>query len=399
LYDAIVVGAGPIGSHVAGELASHGHKVIVFERQESIGQAHCCTGILGKECLDAFPAGREAVLREIKSARFFAPSGDCLTLEKETPQAYVVDRTAFDIKLARIAQMHGAEYHLESQATDVTTTGNLACVQVKNKQGEMTYEGKSVVIASGFGSRLPQKLGFSKNSDFVMGAQAEVQTKGVDEVEVYFGNRIAPGFFAWLVPTYQDWALAGLLCRRHTSSHLKGFLDHLASQGKIVSPDVKISYGGIPLKTLPRTAGGRALVVGDAAGQVKPTTGGGIYYGLLCAQIAADTLHQALCSDDLTAKRLSTYEKEWRAVLARELWLGRRARWLFEKLNDRQIERLFQLAQAKHLPESLLNSPDFSFDWHGRLILKGVRHLGMGGVISLMWRLTAARLFGSFHSH
>jgi digeranylgeranylglycerophospholipid reductase len=128
---------------------------------------------------------------------------------------------------------------------------------------------------------------------------------------------------------------------------------------------------------------------------VKPTTGGGIYYGLLCAQIAADTLHQALCNNNLTARELATYEKKWRAILSKELRTGRRARWLFEKLNDRQIERLFQLARAKRLPESLLNSPDFSFDWHRRLILKVVRHLGLGGAISLMWRLTSARLFGS----
>jgi digeranylgeranylglycerophospholipid reductase len=393
LYDTIIVGAGPIGSYIAGELASCGHKVIVFERQEGIGKAHCCTGILGKECLDAFPAGREAVLREAKSARFFAPSGNCLTVEKETVQAYIVDRTAFDNKLARIAQMHGAEYHLESRVTDVTTTEDLACVQVKNKQGTITCEGKAVVIASGFDSKLPQRLGFGKNSDFVMGAQAEVVTKGIDEVEVYFGSHIAPGFFAWLVPTSNGKALAGLLCRHHTGSYLKGFLGHLANQGKIASPDVKISYGGIPLKPLPRTAGRRAIVVGDAAGQVKPTTGGGIYYGLLCAQIAADTLHQALCANDLTAKRLSSYEKEWRAVLARELWLGRQARWLFEKLNDRQIEGLFRLGRAKHLPESLLSIPDFSFDWHGRLITRGARALGLRSAFWLACSLVSAQLF------
>ena len=392
MYDTIIVGAGPIGSHIAGELASHGHKVIVFERQESIGKAHCCTGILGKECLDAFPAGREAVLREAKSARLFSPSGECLTLEKETAQAYIVDRAAFDAKLAGIAQMHGAEYHLESRVTDVTTTENLACVEVKNKQGITTCEGKAVVIASGFGSKLPQRLGFGKNGDFVMGAQAEVETKGINEVEVHLGSHIAPGFFAWLVPTYQDRALAGLLCRHHTGSYLKGFLGYLANQGKIVSPDVKISYGGIPLKSLPRTAGRRAIVAGDAAGQVKPTTGGGIYYGLLCAQIAADSLHQALSSNNLTAKRLSSYEKGWRAVLARELWLGRQARWLFERLNDRQIERLFQLARAKRLPESLLGSADFSFDWHGRLITRGARSLGLRGAIWLTWSVLSAGL-------
>jgi flavin-dependent dehydrogenase len=222
-----------------------------------------------------------------------------------------------------------------------------------------------------------------------------VEAKGIDEVEVYFGNRIAPGFFAWLVPTSQGRALAGLLSRQQAGSYLKSFLANLANQGRIASPEAKISYGAIPLKPLPKTSRERVLVVGDAAGQVKPTTGGGIYYGLLCAQIAADTMHQALGSNDFSAKVFGSYEKKWRRVLSKELRIDYWVRWLFERLNDRQIERLFHIIQSKRIPDSLLNSKDFSFDWHSRLILKGLRHLGPGGAVSLMWLLTLARLFGS----
>lgn len=360
-----------------------------------MGEAACCTGILGKECLDAFPFGKEAILREARSARFFAPSGESLRVQKETPQAYIVDRSVFDSVIARRAQTQGADYLLDSQVRSIAIVRDLARLEVENGGQKANFEGKTVVIASGFGSQLPQSLGLGKSNDFVMGAQAEVEAKGIDEVEVYFGNHIAPGFFAWLVPTSQGRALAGLLSRRNTGSYLESFLVNLANQGRIASPEAKISYGAIPLKPLPKSSRERVMVVGDAAGQVKPTTGGGIYYSLLCARIAADTLHQALGSNDFSARVFGSYEKKWRRVLSKELRIDYWAQRLFERLNDRQIEQLFRIIRSKHISESLLNSTDFSFDWHSRLILKGVRRLGLGGVISLMWLLLSARLFGS----
>jgi len=395
LYDTLIVGAGPTGSYIANQLAGWGHKVIVFEQRERVGEAACCTGILGKECLEAFPFGKEAILREARSARFFAPSGEFLRVQKETPQAYIVDRSVFDSVIARRAQAQGADYLLDSQVRNIAIARDLVRVEAGSGGQKANLEGKTVVIASGFGSQLPQSLGLGKSSDFVMGAQAEVEAKGIDEVEVYFGNHIAPGFFAWLVPTSPGRALAGLLSRHNTGSYLEGFVSHLANQGKIASPEAKISYGVIPLKPLPKTSRERAIVVGDAAGQVKPTTGGGIYYGLLCAQIAADTLHQALDSNDFSAKVFGSYEKQWRRLLSKELRIDYWAHWLFERLNDRQIERLFYMIQSKRIPDSLLNSTDFSFDWHSRLILKALRVLGLRRAISLICFLTSARLFGA----
>jgi len=394
LHDALIVGAGPAGSYIASKLATWGHRVVVFEQQERIGKAACCTGILGKECLDAFPVGKEAILRETRSARFFFPSGESLRVQKETAQAYIVDRSIFDSAIARRAKAQGAEYFLDSQVRNVTPGEDFVRVEVESKGRITDFEGKTVVIASGFGSQLPQSLGLGKSSDFVMGAQAEVEADRIDEVEVYFGNHIAPGFFAWLVPTSQGRALAGLLSRHHAGSYLKSFLTNLASQNKIASPEAKTNYRAIPLKPLPKTSRERVIVVGDAAGQVKPTTGGGIYYSLLCAQIAAGTLHQALCSNNFTNKVFGGYEKKWRRMLSKELRTDYWARWLFEGLNDPQIEHLFHIIRSKRIPESLLNSIDFSFDWHSRLILKGLRHLGLGGAILLMW-LLSTRLLSS----
>jgi digeranylgeranylglycerophospholipid reductase len=148
------------------------------------------------------------------------------------------------------------------------------------------------------------------------------------------------------------------------------------------------------LKPLPRTYGDRLLIVGDAAGQVKPTTGGGIYYGLLCADIAANTLHQALESDALSAMSLSSYEREWKQRLGRELKIGYWTRKLYERLNDGQVDKLFDIMQSNSIAEALLKEEKLSFDWHGEAILRVLAHSAVSkalGVMRVPFRLTKNR--------
>ena len=196
----------------------------------------------------------------------------------------------------------------------------------------------------------------------------------LDEVEVYFGRDIAPGFFAWLVPASRGTALVGLLTRQKPSVYMKKLLSRLVSQGKIKSTAANIHYGGIPLRPLPRTYDDRMLVVGDAAGQVKPTTGGGIYYGLLSADIAANTIHQGLCEDDLSSRVLRRYEKGWKKALAKDLRVGYWARRLYEGLSDEGVDQVVEAIGSNGIHETLLQSPDFSFDWHGRSVMKMAKH-------------------------
>lgn len=384
LYDAMVVGAGPVGSHVAYRLAKQGYKVIVFERQPKVGDAVCCTGIVGKECLDRFPVARNIITTQASSAKFFSPAGKCLRVQKDTVQAYVVERAGFDDALAQRAQEEGANYLLSACVNDIALVDHRVRAEVMCKGKATDFEGKVVIISSGFGASLPKRLNMGNIDDFVFGAQAEVAVKGVDETEVYFGQSIAPGFFAWLVPTSSGKALAGLLARRNPDAYLRQLLAMLAAQGKIESTEAKITQGGIPLKPLTKTYNQRVVVVGDAAGQVKPTTGGGIYYGLLCADIAADNIHEALCADNLSEKNLARYEKGWKNMLGRELLIDYWARKLYEKLNDGQIERIFDIVQSSNIHEDLLQSPDFSFDWHGASITRALRH---GALRKAVWAM------------
>jgi geranylgeranyl reductase family protein len=387
MFDVIVVGGGPVGSYTAGELATRGYRVIICERKYRVGDDVCCTGIIGREAFSSLPlnqiAGR-TVVREARAARLFSPSGRLLRLSKEEPQAFIVHRPAFDAELARWAQEQGVEYLLGADVRGVGYEDSLVRVEIEGRA--IPLEAKTVVLACGFGSPLPQRLGMGTIDDFVVGAQCEVEVVGQEEVEVYFSQKLAAGFFAWLVPTFEDCALAGLMSRHNPDENLRAFLANLQAKGKVTNGWGKMNFGAIPLRPLPKTAAPRVLVVGEVAGQVKPTTGGGIYYGLLGAQVLVEVLVQALECDDFSGTRLRQYESEWRSRLGRELRIGYLARRVYEKLSDKQIEWLFGCMGRDGVVDSLLAAEGFSFDWHGRLILNALKHESLRA----LWRSVRA---------
>ena len=369
---------------MAYKLAGTGYGVVVLEQKERLGERVCCTGIIGQGCVSSFSFGDNVILRRANSAKLFSPSGKLLRLWRKDPQACIVDRVAFDLAMANRAQAKGAQYILNSPVQNMQVGDDRVRVEVAYQEERSRFEARAVVIATGFGSGLIDRLGLGKVGDFVIGAQAEVPAIGVDEVEVYFGQEIAPGFFAWLVPTLPRKALVGLLSRRSPGLYLRKFMSSLVAGGKIVSAEAELSYSGILLEPLAKTYAERLIVVGGAAGQVKPTTGGGIYYGLLCADIAVNTLHRALASNTLSAKSLADYEREWRKKLGRELGIGYRARKFYERLNDGQIDRIFDIIKSNGIAEALLKAEELSFDRYGAAVVWLLEHGAVSEAIRVM---------------
>jgi len=377
LYNTIIIGAGPVGSYLAAKLAQLGYKVLVLDKKSAAGQDICCTGIISKDCFNLLPTEINLAKRPVCSARFVAPSGKSLKLSRNDEVAYIIDRVALEQVLVDYAQASGVRYLFGSNVIDIQSA--MGCLHVTaNCGGHKTlFEAETAVITTGFGSPLPAKLGLGEISNFVIGAQAEVSITDIDEIEIYFDRRLAPGGFSWLVPTGDNRGLVGQLTHRQPKRYFRKLLSALKTQGKIATTEVIPAYRAIPLQSLPKTYSDRLLVVGEAAGQVKPTTGGGIYYGLVCADIALDTLHQVFQVHEFSASRLASYEKRWRARLGKELRIGYWAHRIYQMLDNRQIELLHNFISHNGMPQFIAELDDFPFDWHSELILKTLKHLAI----------------------
>jgi digeranylgeranylglycerophospholipid reductase len=385
MYDVIVVGAGPAGSYTARRLAEKGHRVQVLEAKAGVGEKKSCTGIVGWEFITNFNIDHKVILQQANSATVFSPSGNSLHLFRKEPQACILDRIAFDIYLAEQAQQAGADYEFGCHTDKIKVEKDRVEVTVTHAGKEHTVSAQTLVIAGGYNPGLADRAGLGGFKDYVAGAQAEVEAPQLEEVEVYFGD-MAPGFFAWLVPTTQGKARAGLLSRQKPGVLLKQWLVRLRQQGKIVSTDTEIFYGGIPLKTKGHTYGNRIIAVGDAAGHTKPLSGGGIYFGLIGAEIGAEILHKASGDGDFTAGRLAQYEKAWKKRLGRELRTGYWARRIFEQLSYNQINLIFKMIKSGGIDEAMLKAENLSFDWHSRTVMSLLKYAAVAGPVRLIKR-------------
>ncbi len=379
LYDALIVGAGPAGNLSAHRLATAGHSVAVLDWRRNIGDK-LCTGIIGRECKEAYPPADDHILRETASAIIVAPSGRTFTLRKRSPQAYIIDRVAYVASFAERARAAGAEYLLGPRVVEIDIGPDEVTVITSLDDRSQTFRARALVLASGFGSPLVRMAGIdiSPGGAFMTGSQAEATITDLVETRVYLGSRIAPGSFGWVVPINGSRALVGLVTRRKLNGHMSDFVSAMRAEGTIGDVVESPQRWGIPVRPLVRTYGERMVVIGDAAGLAKPTTGGGIYYALLSGELASKTLGEALSEGDLSARRLREYERSWKSVLGKELKIGYFARLMYESLGDRQIEFLLGQVMSDDIRPELLDSGEVSFDWHSGFIKRALAHRTIG---------------------
>lgn len=383
MYDVIVVGAGPCGNMAALELAKRGISVAVLDWRTNIGDK-LCTGIIGRECAELVPPAPEHIYGEARSATIVSPNGRRYRIERSGAQAYIVDRVAYVNSVAAQAQEAGVDYLLNSRVTDIRVVDEHAEVEVSNEDARNIYKCRLVILASGFGSPLLRMAGIENASnEYLVGSQVEVASLDVSETEVYLGSATAHNSFGWLAPLSESRALAGIAPRRRVNGQLDEFIARLQTDGKVGDIQGQPQSWGIPIRPVSPSYADRTLVAGDAAGLVKPTTGGGIYYAFLSGHIAADAARTAITNGKYDAHSLRGYEREWKAVFGRELRVGYYARMLFETLTDEQIERLMIEFLSDGALEDYVGD-DVAFDWHGRVILNLLRHASIRRVLATL---------------
>ena len=190
---------------------------------------------------------------------------------------------------------------------------------------------------------------------------------------------VAPEGFAWIIPLGGGKAKVGLLCDRNGPQYLHRFLERQDIRSRLRGEPAPILCRVLPLGFLPASYGDRILVVGEAAGHIKATTCGGVYYGMLTAGIAAEVLHEALRKDRLDGSHLSIYEKRWRDLLEEEINAGLMLRRVFHFAGDSILDRLVSLAGKDGIAKLIQDNADF--DWHRGLIHEVFRHGAIGSIL------------------
>ncbi|NIS71187.1 MAG: geranylgeranyl reductase family protein [Proteobacteria bacterium] len=367
MHDVVVVGGGPVGSYTASILAERGFDVLVLEGSPSPGDRAICTGLIGVEAFERFHLSTGSVVNTIENVTFVSPSGFSFSYRPGSPRALLVDRCRFDRDMADMALGQGAELKFNSLVRDVKIREHDVIVEVESPGRRLDLRAKLAVVACGFNPELTEKLGLGSPTEFLQGGQVEVDCEGVKETEVYVGRLVAPDSFAWVVPIGPEKARIGVITRENADVYLRSFLKSPMIGSRIKGEKPEISVGAIPIRPIPKSSRERVLVVGEAAGLVKPTTCGGIYYGLISAEFAAQTIEEAFSRGRFTNEFLKKYEQKWRHELASELEIGYRFRQIFSTIGDEKIDRLFEILNSDGI--SPLIHRMAQFDWHKDLIL------------------------------
>lgn len=365
-YDVVVIGAGPTGIYSSIKLAESGLRVLVLEEDSEVGKPKFCTGLISKETFDGFCLPRESIENEFFSARICSPLGSEVYLKSRNNHVYVADRAVFDQGLYQRAKEIGVEFLLNCRCTGLKINRDYVTEKIILDNIVTEIKSTAVVLATGIKYNLHSCAGLPVPSDFLDSSQVQLTGTEDNGIEIFVGNSVAPHSFAWIVPLKENKLRIGLSTNKNSPFFLKAFLKNLESKGRINRLNPDIARRPIPLGVINKTYGYRILVVGDAAGQVKPTTGGGVYFGLLCADLAAQTIIDAFKHQDFSSRFLRRYEIKWKKKIEFDLVMSMYLRKLLVYLNDEQIEKLLRFCSGEPVLRLIEKYADFNH--HGRFI-------------------------------
>ena len=371
MHDVVIIGGGPAGLFAAARLATAGFHTALLEEHTSVGEPVHCTGVLAADAFDEFTLSRRSLLNQLTTARFRSPAGHEVTYSGDRVEAVVIDRRVFDQDLLERATAAGVDIERGARVTSVQIHSDGVVVSSPTTK----HRARACILACGANYSLHRQVGFGMPRLFLHTSQMELAASRLGDVELHFGAEIAPKGFGWVVPVarpHEQCARIGVMCDNDAPRYFQRLAERIASKwgvtGDLARPRQKI----LPLAPISRTYTDRLVAIGDAAGLVKPTTGGGIYYSLVSAALAAETLDDALSRNDLGASRLAVYEQRWRARLSDEFQAQTRLRMLAHRMNDSDIEQLFELARTDGVMPIVRRTA--SFNRHRTLILALLKH-------------------------
>ena len=373
VYDVLVVGAGPAGSRVGRDLALSGLQVGILEENQEVGKPCHCSGLVSPRTIDIAEAGRDLILNTIRGAVFHTPDRPPVRVGGGRVQAYVIDRVELDRRLAAQAVRAGAElikparfvrYRLVGEPRVDTRSGGVV-VTVAQDRVEREFHARLLVGADGAMSKVALQIRGTRARGLVagLGAHADYAANPYpDHVEVFLEDHAAPGWFGWTIPLGDGTARIGT----GSANGVKPAESLMRLQARFAttfgSARIRSKSGGmIALWEPTAMVADRVMLVGDAARQVKPTSGGGIHAALDAAAIAARHAASAFRGSSLSARALGSYERDWHRTMGRELRRQHDLRRVFTRLDPMRLRSLMDLLEHESLRAELDASGDIDF--------------------------------------
>jgi digeranylgeranylglycerophospholipid reductase len=372
-YDIAVVGGGPAGCFVAEQLALKGRHVAVFEEHRTIGEPVHCAGLVTQRVFDITKCSHTGIVQnKINGAYIHSPAGSTLTLGGEKIHGLVINRQRFDETLSENAQTAGVELFTGYKVVSAKKQENHITLTIQKDEQTLIVRCNILIGADGPHSSIRKIFGFAHPIEMLQGISAELSDTALDPrfVHIFVGRTIAPGFFAWIIPTNTQGTTAriGLCIGKQHKHPLQHYFTTLLRQPLLQGTTVMKRFGGvIPLGPLKKTVDDHIMLVGDAAAQVKPTSGGGIYPGLFCATQCAIVAEEAVQKQQFDGEFLKHYHRKWAKEIGRELSLGMRFRKIFTSLTDEQLNKYLEKLNNKKTIDIINTYGDI--DYPSRLAL------------------------------
>jgi geranylgeranyl reductase family protein len=373
-FDVIVIGGGPAGCFAAKHIAVNGFRVLILEEHDLVGEPVQCAGLLSRRAIELSGVSSKVLINELKGARVYSTLGACLELAGGCTWAAAVDRSMFDRELAEQAQSGGAFLLTGTRARGLEQTpgGYLVSCSSK-KQRDLTFSTRLIVGADGAKSQVARWLNLQPGAfkAVICAADSELDRTYTDLADIFLGREFSPGWFGWIIPLDHKRCRigAGYAFIREAYSPryclnqlINRFPDHFRGI-KIV----RHTGGVVPMGLMPKIYSDHAMLVGDAACQTKPISGGGIYLGLRGAQMCAAVAVKALNEEDLSQDILSLYQELWHREFGGEVRSGISHRLNYSNLDDHEIDTILRFLNKPFWQKTILEQGDIDFpSWLSR---------------------------------
>tara|TARA_B100001094_G_scaffold333033_1_gene408026 strand:- start:2331 stop:3530 length:1200 start_codon:yes stop_codon:yes gene_type:complete len=352
MYQVVIIGAGPVGGRLATELALRGVSTLMVEEHAEIGRPFQCAGLVNPPAMERVNL-QDTILQNVDGALIHSPSGIMVPVGKDgRTRTHVVCRKRFDQGVVAQAMSAGADLWLLSKPIDANVSKD--CVDIKiEREGEIIDIKCDLLIgADGAHSWTRRYFKLGRPKEMMIGFQADVSGLiGKDNwLEMYTGKDVAPGFFAWVIPTGDDTHRIGVWSRpqdlegRSVEQCYDALLQHPLWKERFSGVKEIARYcGPVPCGVIRKPFKDRVMVIGDAAGMAKPTTGGGIGPGFRQVDAIIEKLVKAIEKGKLRSNDLSSVCKPFKAFRKEQA----RAKALRDLLvtipDDEELDSHFQM--------------------------------------------------------